>query len=360
MSFWLQYSWFFRVACRMSQFRGLSMNMHHDNLFRLGILLISLLVSPLVLADRSDWVQVERFEKQLAQAQQGKVSAMYEIGRMYEYGRGTDYDLGKAAEWYQKAVTAGSAPAAARLGVLYLEGRGVRQDHKKAYKLFADAANEGVPLAQYNLGLLYEWGTVVSQNRDKALFWYQKALKGGDYRASHKIKQLKTRKQNSLAQKPAPATPVKTAKTAPATSRPKQTGSPVLTAILSAKWMQGTHPAGYLPSEISQCEKISAKQARCTSKQQRNTDAEIIIYDTDARLENFRGNRFTITYTNTVVDVKPRETSVGPLGEGDTAPVTSNIKVGQKSRPHTLDCQLLDESSLRCTRDNIRTYDFTS
>ncbi len=336
------------------------MNMHHDNLFRLGILLISLLSSPFALADRSDWVQVERFEKQLAQAQQGQVSAMYEIGRMYEYGRGTDYDLGKAAQWYQKAVTAGSAPAAARLGVLYLEGRGVKQDHEKAYKLFADAANEGVPLAQYNLGLLYEWGTVVAQDRNKALFWYQKAFKGGDYRASHKIKQLKTQGQNSIAKKPAPNASTKTVKPTPAESRPKQTGTPVLKTILSAKWMQGTHPAGYLPSEISQCEKISAKQARCTSKQQRNTDAEIIVYDTEARLENFKGNHFTITYTNTVVEIKPRETSVGPLGEGDTAPVTSNIKVGQKSRPHKLECQLLDISSLRCTRDNIRTYDLTS
>ena len=41
----------------------------------------------------------------LEDAQKGKVSAMYEVGRLFERGRGTAKSLESAISWYEKAPT---------------------------------------------------------------------------------------------------------------------------------------------------------------------------------------------------------------------------------------------------------------
>ncbi len=341
------------------------------NPIHFGLFIILLFVCSPVQADRSDWVLVERFENQLKQANVGKVTAMYEVGRMYERGRGTDLDYKKAAAWYQKASEAGNLSAKAQLGTLYLTGKGVKQDHAKAYRLLSAAASAGVPSAQYQLGMMYEWGTGVAKNRDKALYWYNQALKGGDYRASSKLAKLK-------AQKPAPSAPAGASKATAtiavsnkATSSSGKKGKPnsisTLETVLNNKWLDHNHPTAYLPSAISQCQRNGTTSIHCkTVKQKRNTDAETIVFDTEAQLVNFRDKRFTIRYVNTIVEVKPHAATADAMDEDDTdvsAAVTaasSNIKVGQKSRQRTLDCQLIDATHLRCTRDKIRTYDFHS
>lgn len=337
------------------------------------LLLLLLASAPAARADSSDWVQVQRFERQLAEAREGKLSAMYEVGRMYERGRGVDIDLAKAARWYEKAASAGNAPAQARLGILYFEGRGVAQDHQRAHALLKKAAQENIPAAQYQLGLMYEWGTVVRQDPEEALKWYQRAASNGDYRAENKIRQLRaaTRKKSRkakvapVAPRPAGKTPAEKAsgktKQAPAgalASAPPsgKEGNPLAT-ILQGQWTTRDRPTAILPSPASEC---SLKDGRihCRGKQQRNTDTEIIVYESEAVLGDFQGNRFRITYTNTVLEVKPKESNTGPLDENDSAPVTSSIRPGQKTRPRTLDCTLVEGSTIRCSRGSIQQLTF--
>jgi TPR repeat protein len=140
----------------------------------------------------ADWMLEERFKSVQQQALDGKIQAMYELGRMYERGRGTAVNFSQAAEWYQKASTAGNVAAKAQLGILYFEGRGVPQNHQQAYRLLNEAAKADIPAAQYQLGLMYEWGTVVPQNKRQAMKWYEKARQGGDYRAKDKLAQLRS------------------------------------------------------------------------------------------------------------------------------------------------------------------------
>ena len=135
----------------------------------LSLLLITLCISLPLQANQDDWVLVDRFKRQLASAEQGKVKAMYAVGKLYERGRGVQRDLTKAAEWYQKAADAGQTSAQSRLGIMYFEGRGVPQDYDKALKLLQAAARDNVPSAQYQMANMYELGTGVPQDLEKAI-----------------------------------------------------------------------------------------------------------------------------------------------------------------------------------------------
>jgi len=328
------------------------------------ILLLVLLASARpARADSSDWVQVQRFERQLAKARDGKVSAMYEVGRMYERGRGVDINFAEAVNWFEKASAGGNAPAKARLGILYFEGRGVSQDHEKAYQLFKEAANENIPSAEYQLGLMYEWGTAVPQDRNEALKWYTKAKAHGDYRAENKIRQLKA----SVKKAPRPATtasaaakPADTKNTSSAAKPAGKKSAPVpttpagvLAAILQGQWSEGDLDAAVLPSKSSECS-VKDSQIFCRGKQERSTTTEIIVFESESVLSDFNKTRFKLSYTNTAIEVKPKKKlRSGPMGENDSGPVTGNIKPGQKTRPRELDCEMIKGKRIKCSRDNI-------
>lgn len=82
-------------------------------------------INPSVPANSTDWILIKRFESQQQLARDGKVQAMYEVGRRYARDRGTAVNFSRAAEWYQKASDAGNLAAKAWLGILYYEGQGI-------------------------------------------------------------------------------------------------------------------------------------------------------------------------------------------------------------------------------------------
>ena len=298
-------------------------------------------INPSIQANNTDWMLVERFKSVQQQAQDGKVQAMYEVGRMYERGRGTAVNFNQASEWYQKASAAGNAPAKARLGILYFEGRGVPQNHQQAYRLLSEAASANIPAAQYQLGLMYEWGTVVSQDKHQAMQWYEKAVQGGDYRAKDKLTQLRAQQETTRV------TRTTTSNTAGA-----------IPTLLNGKWHVGTRPAGILPSPISQCEPFN-HGLKCHAEQQRSTGSENITYKTEATISDIKQQHFTISYYNTVLKVTPTTTG-NPPAEEDPALGSGNIKVGQKSPEHKLECLIEDKHQIRCNKDKIRNYSFSS
>ncbi len=296
-------------------------------------------------ADTSDWLQVQRFQQQLEKAQNGDIQAMYDVAHRYERGRGVDPDLQKAVEWLRKCASAGNPACQARLGILYFEGRGVPQDHRKALALLKPAAAAGIPVAEYQLGLMYQYGTGVAQNRDTAMQWYQRALKNGDYRAEAKLAELR-RQPAAPRARPAPK-PV-----------PRRPADRTREALLAGGWENGGHPAEMLPSTIARCEPRD-QEIHCIAEQERTTDTDIITTRTEAVLKDIANGAFSVTYSSTVLSVKPKaELSSAPIDDEDEVGGTfSAVKVGQKSRPRTLKCKLLDQRHIRC-EGGLRTREF--
>ena len=144
-------------------------------------------------ANIADWGMVQQFNKKLEQANEGKISAMYDVGNLYMRGRGVNRSMTKAAQWFQKAASTGHAFAQARLGILYFEGRGVKQNYPRALKLLNAAAKQNVPSAYYQLANMFELGTGVPQNLHQSIYWYKKAEKSGYYLAKAKIERLEKR-----------------------------------------------------------------------------------------------------------------------------------------------------------------------
>ncbi len=297
--------------------------------------------SPFAAADTSDWLQVQRFRQQLEKAEIGDPQAMYDVARRYERGRGVDPSMERAVRWYRKCAAAGNPACQARLGVLHFEGRGVAQDHRKALELLRPAAEAGIPAAQYQLGVMYQYGTGVPQNRQTALQWYRRALENGDYRAEKKLAELRRQ----------PATPPRPARPAPPKDRTRA-------ILLAGPWLNGDRPAVFLPSAIARCE-ARDRAIHCTAEQERTTDTDVITTRTEAVIRDIGNNRFTVTWSSTVLTVRPKErlSSAAFDDEEETGTTLSAVKPGQKSRPRTLRCRLTDPRHIRC-EGGLRTQEF--
>ena len=303
-------------------------------------------------ADRSDWVQVERFNKQMEQAKTGKVSAMFEVGRMYERGRGTHRNMDSAAQWYQKAAEGKYAPAEARLGIMYVEGRGVEKNLDKALILLTSAANKDIPSAQYQLATMYEVGVGTGRNLTEAIRWYKKAAAGGYYQAQNKVRELELLRPASRSVASAPA------------KRDSSRLHPTASTLLKGNWSRSNRPAGYLPSSISNCQSERPDEIKCISTaQERTTGAEIISYSTEATISNFSANRFTVRYVNNVLEVEAIETAVYGLeedtvDEDEEEQAKSRIKTGKQAKVHVLKCSLSDGRTIKCSKGAVRTFVF--
>ena len=60
--------------------------------------------------------------------------SMYNLGILFREGKGVKRDLITAADWIQRAATAGNGYAQTTLGEMYEMGEGVSQDFPKAAK----------------------------------------------------------------------------------------------------------------------------------------------------------------------------------------------------------------------------------
>ena len=305
--------------------------------------LLALSMSLPISANQDDWVLVDRFNKQLANAKSGKVKSMYEVGRLYERGRGTDMNLAEATKWYQKAASAGQHTAQARLGIMYFEGRGVKQNYNKALKLLNTAARNKVPSAQFQLANMYELGTGVPQDLKKAIYWYGQSDKYGYYLAKSKIIRLK----NLPSSKPGPIK-------RPVTKQTKakvRSASPsaLLSTITAGQWFKRKKAVGYLPSNIANCVNGTANTLRCIStSQERSTGTELINYYTESRITLKSRKSFDIEYSNNVLSVASLsvEDGDGELIEKSA----SRIKKGQQGKKRKLFCKVKDKKIITCSK----------
>ena len=120
-------------------------------------------------------------------AEQGYARAQGDLGWMYDSGRGVSQDDEQAVAWYHKAAEQGNAGAQCNLGWMYDSGRGVLLDDKQAVAWYRKAAEQGYARAQCNLGLMYEYGEGVPQDDEQAVAWYRKAAEQGYARAQYNL-----------------------------------------------------------------------------------------------------------------------------------------------------------------------------
>ena len=98
----------------------------------------------------------EEINHQLLKAEQGDVSAQYNVGPMYDAGAGLPFDAVKAIEWYKKSALQGHAKAQYALGMMYESGYGSPHDSMKAIEWFKKSAEQGDPDALFHLNHVYK------------------------------------------------------------------------------------------------------------------------------------------------------------------------------------------------------------
>lgn len=319
-----------------------------------------LITTPLTsFANTADWGLVQRFKAQHELATKGNIKAMYDVGKLYERGRGVDKSMIKAAEWFQKAADANHPAAQARLGIMYFEGRGVKKDQKKALKLLTDAANKDIASAQFQLGNMYEFGTAVSKNLSKAISWYKKADKNGYYLAKSKAQNLQqlldaVASKNANSNTSAPVVVVKE-KTKPKAKSP----SALLNTIRNGRWFKRKKPVGYLPSIITTCVNQKYNSLQCIStSQERDTGAEIVVYNTESTITAKNKTEFEVVYTNNVLEVSTYASKDGNGVLSDAA--ETRIKTGAKAKKRTLNCKYINKSLISCAKGSRLPFDLVS
>jgi membrane associated rhomboid family serine protease len=109
---------------------------------------------------------------------------LFNSGLAYDQGTGVAKDPKKAAEFYTRAVAAGSPEAMNNLGILYEGGSGVSRDYSKAMELFRRAADHGMPEAMDNISSMYADGLGVPADDAQAAAWHDKAEAAKKLRAN--------------------------------------------------------------------------------------------------------------------------------------------------------------------------------
>jgi hypothetical protein len=126
---------------------------------------------------RRQWNQLK------ARAQAGDSEAQWEVGAWLEDGLVDPNglvlvhpDARAAVRWFRKSAIAGNSSGQNHYGVCLSAGRGVRRDDAEALRWFKRALRQGCPCAPNNIASVYgDRG-----NNRLAIFWYQRAVAGGD------------------------------------------------------------------------------------------------------------------------------------------------------------------------------------
>ena len=153
------------------------------------ILLINNVFTSNVYADN----HMENYQNKIKAANQGDVSAQYNLGLMYFNGHGVVQSYQEAVKWYRKAANQNYASAQLNLGVMYDNGRGVVQSYQEAVKWYRKAANQNYASAQYNLGVMYSNGYGVIKNYTLSYMWLILAKYHNDNYADNAINNIKNR-----------------------------------------------------------------------------------------------------------------------------------------------------------------------
>ena len=119
-------------------------------------------------------------------ASAGFAPAAFRLGAFYQKGVGVQRDPAAAKRWYTAAARAGNARAAHNLGVMEAEPADEKADYAEAARLVRKAGQMGVRDSQYNLAVLYARGLGVERDLGQAWLWFSLAAAQGDPEAARK------------------------------------------------------------------------------------------------------------------------------------------------------------------------------
>jgi TPR repeat protein len=118
-----------------------------------------------------------------AAAEQGNVSAQFNLAEYLRKGRGITKDVYEAIEWYTKAAESGHLLSQYDLANLFLMDTEIPQNPSLAFKWISAAAAQGSAEAQNQLGWFYWRGYGVPKDAVEAIEWYTKAAAQNHYPA---------------------------------------------------------------------------------------------------------------------------------------------------------------------------------
>jgi len=112
-------------------------------------------------------------------AEQGDVTAQYNLGVIYKNGVGTQQNYRTAVNWYTKAAEQDLQNAQYDLGYMYAHGKGVLENDKIALDWWTKAAEQGDAKFQYKLAQIYSSGQDVEKSHKAYVKWTTLAAKQG-------------------------------------------------------------------------------------------------------------------------------------------------------------------------------------
>jgi TPR repeat protein len=112
-------------------------------------------------------------------AEQGDVTAQYNLGVIYENGVGTQRNYRTAVNWYTKAAEQDLQDAQYNLGYMYAHGKGVLENDKIALEWWTKAAERGDAEFQHRLAQIYRSGKDVEESHKAYVKWNTLAAKQG-------------------------------------------------------------------------------------------------------------------------------------------------------------------------------------
>lgn len=102
----------------------------------------------------------------------------YRIGKMFAQGLGTEQEYAIAAQWFELSAEKKYKYAQYSLGGLYYRGQGVEQDYETAFSLYLKSAEQSFPYADYEVAKMYRDGVGTEKDADKSNSHFKKAFKG--------------------------------------------------------------------------------------------------------------------------------------------------------------------------------------
>ncbi len=123
-------------------------------------------------------------------ANQGDITAQYNLGLMYEFGKGCPVDYKAAEMYYLRASKANHNQAMAQLGALDMDDSSNFSNPKRSLRWYQKAAQLHNADALYQLGLLSETGALFKINLKQASQYYQEAAKQGHMKAMFALARL--------------------------------------------------------------------------------------------------------------------------------------------------------------------------
>lgn len=102
----------------------------------------------------------------------------YRIGKMFAQGLGTEQDYEIAAQWFELSAEKKYKYAQCSLGGLYYRGQGLEQDFQTAFSLYLKSAEQGFPYADYEVAKMYRDGVGTEKDADKSNRHFKKAFNG--------------------------------------------------------------------------------------------------------------------------------------------------------------------------------------